>query len=808
MNSDFPPLSLPIPELADRRKEKPRVPPLSADMLVRRQEIAKALNDQVAPLSARLRSMSEEERKAVFYKIEHDGSVSLAGTDLKAVSEPSDRFTLAVPKADNLDKLAAKVDDFGSGEIKKGHAPNERLASAVRTIAEGNPKDRLCQALFEHYDELVLQDWVICEVEMVSILPGRKQQLKELRETRQALQNAFASGVQGCFFEHEEIKGTCRAVVRCSGKLFQALVENREWQRQISWFDARPEFDTFSSILDQFSVTDLSSLTGPKDGAPVVCIVDSGVTTGNPFLKPVTRPDLIKSFLKTSPDHPFDEHGHGSGVASLASYYALNLAKGASNEGKVWIASARILDANNQGEAERLLSKVLAEVVDTFVPLGVRIYNLSVNVLNRKWNAEARRTVPRRSWIARAIDKISRDRDVVFVVSTGNIHTSTVRNHIEDGHDYPAYFADEDSRMLDPAQAALALTVGAIAQNAMSVGPSATAHAIAQRNQPSPFTRCGPGICREIKPELVEYGGNYLRDGDTNIVRINGGTNVLMASHQLTPAIAHDSGTSFAAPRVTHRLARVLGDLQSMGLHDVSAPLLKALIVNSTSYSAMGSELDGFVGQMEKTKMKHWLNVVGYGLPDDIRATDCDKHSIILFFEGFLPADKVAYFDVPVPAKLASAKNGAKRLTITVTYAPEVQRWGLEQYLGTTLKWRLFRGDVDREDIIAAMSKEDDNTDEELPELPGELKCRLGITARSRGTVQHDVCEWNQHRKDYSVGHYTLAVASYEKWGRTHPEAMPYAIVVRLEDTTHSAEVYTEVANILAQIEVEARPRA
>ena len=36
--------------------------------------------------------------------------------------------------------------------------------------------------------------------------------------------------------------------------------------------------------------------------------------------------------------------------------------------------------------------------------------------------------------------------------------------------------------------------------------------AIAEQKQPSPFTRCGPGIGKEIKPELVELGGNYLID--------------------------------------------------------------------------------------------------------------------------------------------------------------------------------------------------------------------------------------------------------------------------------------------------------
>ena len=435
----------------------------------------------------------------------------------------------------------------------------------------------------------------------------------------------------------------------------------------------------------------------------------------------------------------------------------------------------------------------------------MRIFNLSVNILNRKWNDEAKRTVPRRSWIARTIDKLSREYDIVFVVSTGNIPTLQVREYLQNGQAYPGYFVEDDARLLDPGQAALALTVGALSPGTLIVGPTGSATAIAARNQPAPFTRCGPGISREIKPELVDFGGNYVHDVGGGFVRTNPGTSVMMASHQLTPAIAHDSGTSFAAPRVAHKLGLVLADLESLDLLEVSAPLLKAFIINSANRSSSGDEFEAFVEAMETVQPKHWLNVAGYGMPDHNRATYCDPYSALLFFTGELTPDTVAYFDVPVPAELASAANGTKRLTITVVHAPEVQRWGLERYLGTTLKWRIFRGDITREDIIASISvDEEGELSEDQPDRPGELAGKLGIRLRSRGTVQHDVIEWTRHQEHYSTGTYTLAVAAYEKWGRAKPAPVPYAVVIRLEDTTETTHVYSAVQNILAQIEVRA----
>jgi len=803
MNQEFPPLHMPAPQVAARRKEKPRVVPLAPERLLRRQEIARRLADQIDPLSQSLHQMTEAERRAVFYKLEHEAPVNLTGTDLKPLAEHSDRFTLAVPKSDNLGKLAGKIEAFGVGAIKKGHAPNEQLAARIVSILRGDPKDRLSQALFDQYDQLVQREWVICEIEMVSLAVGTRKQRQDLQQIRQALLLVFASRTRGNFFEHEEIGGTCRAVIRCSGSLFRTLVEAPEWQTRISWFDARPKFETFHTVLQEFSVDALGPIEGPPESAPVVCIVDSGVTIGNPFLTPVSRTDLLRSFLGSEPTHPFDEFGHGSGVASLAAYYALNLQRGATNSGRVWIASARILDANNEVEEERLFSRVIAEVVGVFAPLGVRIFNLSVNVINRQWNAEAKRTVPRQSWIARTIDRLSREKDIVFVVSTGNIPTNDVRLFLANGKPYPAYFAEEEAALLDPAHAALALTVGSVAPGTLIVGPGGGEGAIAERNQPSPFARCGPGIGREIKPELVDYAGNYVHDPNGGYVRCNPGTDVMMASHQLTPAIAHNSGSSFAAPRVAHKLAMVLADLQMLGLNDISAPLLKAFLVNSASWERLGAEFEQFCRNLETVQSNLWRQIVGYGLPDAGFATDCDPFSAVLYYQGTLEADRVAYFDVPVPAVLTDAVDGIKRLTVTLVHVPEVQRWGLERYLGTTMKWRMFRGDVDREEIIGAMSAEDDDEAGAEPERPGELPGKLRVTLRSRGCVQHDIIEWSRHQEHYSTSTYTLAVAAYRKWARK-VAPIPYAVVVRLADTTRSALVYTEVQNILARLEVRA----
>lgn len=799
MNEDFPPRQLLVPVYQTRRASKPGRQPLTPEVLARRGEIARVLGLKIGSLDKALRAMTDEQRKAVFYKVTHDGPITLPGTGLKQMVDRSDSITLVVPRNNNLDALTKKLDEFVSDIPKGGFVKNQDF-SRVIDIEPGDPKDRLSDELLAKYDLLIkeTQPRVICEIEILTLVAGSTNQKNEIASVISALNRAFASGIHGTLFEHEERGATCRAVIRCTGPMFKRLVEEPQWQRSISWFEPKPRFETFQTVWKDLRFENLSPVWPPPENAPTICIVDSGVSSGNPFLQPVTREHLVRSFLTNAKDAPYDEVGHGSGVASLAAYYALNLDKGAENPAKAWIASARILGADNQIEENRLFSKVLEEVVAVFAPLGIRIFNLSVADLAKRWNQDAKRTQPRTSWVARTIDRLSREHDIVFVVSTGNIHPAQIRDFLQDEKSYPNYLMHESSRILDPSQAALALSVGSIAAGTLVVSSSDTV--IARAYEPSPFTRSGPGIKRETKPELVEIGGNLVRDESATWVRNNPGTDVVMASNKITPAAVHTFGTSFAAPRVSHKLAIILQELTELGIAHVSAPLLKAFLINSAGYRG---DLNSTVEQLDTHGKKKWLDVLGYGFPDAGRATECDQHSILLFHQGTIERNQVAYFDIPIPASLVNSTS-KKRITVTTVHYPEVQKWGLESYLGVDLKWRMFRGDISREEVSQAMSAGDNESDESADtvdvELPNELQFEHGITRRSRGTVQHDWFEWTPHRAEFSTNHYTLAIGAFKRWQRNQ-SSVPYAVVVRIEDLGCTVAVYNDIAVLLVPIE-------
>jgi hypothetical protein len=801
MNSNYPPLIMTPAEVSRRAREK-RLITLPDEIVSKRQEIANDFIKQIEPISKQLESLTDEQRKAIFVKIEHDTPISLSGTGLKEIAQSSTNFTLAIPRQNNLEPLKKKATEFGHSGLDRNNQPKNPQISAIKAITFASPLDRLSHELYENYTQLITEKWVKCEIEIsVLMVRGANQQRDAIREALHKIGRTLANGIRGNLYEHEEAKGTCRVVLWCTGDMFQHFVEDPEWQTLITWFEPRPEFETFHSVFSDFNIMNLGTISSPPSDAPTVCIIDSGVSAGNPFLEPVVREDMLLSFLESHPDNPSDASGHGSGVASLASYYALNIYQGAENEAKVWIASARVLDEDNQLEEKRLLSRLLRDIVEHFQPLGVRIFNLSLNIVNRRWNRDTKRTQPRTSWVARSIDIISKEYDVIFVICTGNISQRDVKAHHERGLMYPNYYKDDESCLCDPAQSSLALTVGSIVPTTLAVDPRGRITAIAERFQPSPFTRCGPGINKTIKPDLVEYGGNYHVDNEDGSVVINPGSAILFASNKLTPALSFDVGTSFATPRVTYHLAQVYSDLQKLGLERISAPLLKAFLVNSSALRGI-EELKRLTDEEDDSGNNYLSNVIGYGNPNYIDATTCDEHTAILYFDGEIGMNSVVFFDIPIPSILSQTKRRDKKvLTITLCYYPEVQRWGLDQYMGTTLKWRIFRGDVERDAIIRAMSEE--IGPDEL--RPNEIKLKYGVDKRSRGTVQHDYFEWFDHKDEYSQNHYTLAIASSEKWKRQASPPVPFAVVVRIQDTSQTVAVYSEVDRLLNQIKVEAR---
>ena len=793
MNPEYPPVYLQAPSIKARRREKNRNPPAVEISKEKRSQIAKKVHAEIKEVKKQTEKLTPEQKRAIFLKLRHDRPLSkgdFAGVGVKLMGDAGESETMVIPSDDTFKSLIERSDQLAAGKGEE-KAKNFKLLESVTDIGIGDPLDRLSVSMRTEYDSLVEQEFIVYEIEISSQKTLAKSRRREVEEIVQELRDMLG-GISGRIYDVDYAGGVALLMISTTGARLRELVQEPSWWRRITFFDTRPKFETFSKTLQDFNIGQ-TRITAPPPGADTVCVIDSGVAAGNPLLAPVLRSDLCESWVYgASPTE--DECGHGSGVASLAAYHSIDISSGGKNEAHAWVASARILtdrgeldcpqaDDEREGRERecKLLSTILREVVVHYVPLGVKIFVLSFEMRGNCWSMANRREVSRSAWVARTIDQLSREHDVVFCCITGNLEAGDIEDLIK-AYGYPKYFSNPLAKLFDPGQAALAVTAGSIAHSEKTVGAGHLP--IARVGEPSPFTRSGPGFGGSIKPDFVEFGGNRVRDPDSNRVSANVGTNVLTASGALTPALAHSNGTSFAAPRVAFHVARIAAELRTLDGALASNPLLRSLLASSAAPSpAEGLDLDG------------QLAVTGYGRPDYQRALDCQPHSILLFWTGGLKPATTAIFRLHVPGELVDYAGTKKRIRISIATCPPVQSWGVAEYLGVRQKFWLFRGDEDFDEIEEMLQREDD---EENVAKDGvkHLTSVLGINRRTAGTLQADTFEWTNHGEDYSLSDYSLAVSLVgpAAWLRDSEIEIPVAVTVRIEETSgRFTDLYAKV---------------
>lgn len=273
--------------------------------------------------------------------------------------------------------------------------------------------------------------------------------------------------------------------------------------RDVRIVDLPPRYGLQLSVL-QTDIQNLLPVPPPPGTAPGVVVLDSGLATGHPLLAPAVGES--HSFLPgLGPD---DQHGHGTSVAGIALYgdVETSLQAGAFAP-TLRLFGARILDANNASD-DKLIENQVDEAVRYFHrEYGCRVFNLSYGDRRKPYLGRHVRG------LAVTLDTLARDLGVLFVVPTGNFD-GTDGVPVDWRAEYPGYLLSADAALLDPASALNALTVGSLARfdatfSAQRYQNDPAEQPIARRDQPSPFTRSGPSVGKAVKPEIVDYGGNW-----------------------------------------------------------------------------------------------------------------------------------------------------------------------------------------------------------------------------------------------------------------------------------------------------------
>ena len=562
----------------------------------------------------------------------------------------------------------------------------------------------------------------------------------------------------------------------------RAAAEELLGYRDVRMVDLPPRFGIDLKVL-QLDIQDLPAIPRPAEDAPAIGVLDSGVAGGHPLIGPALGD--AQGFLLPDRKHE-DESGHGTHVAGIALYGDVEeCAAARSFVPQLRLFSGRVLDS--QAHADwRFIENIIDEAVRYFHRnYGCRVFNLSYGDLNRPYVGTRVRSV------AQTLDRLARELDILFVVPTGNI-LGCPEDWLR--HEYPDYLFKEDARLVDPAPALNVLTVGSLARwdrthNSWRWPNDVADRPIAERDQPSPFSRCGASVKGAVKPELVAYGGNQAVDPRDQSIKHRWlgelSTNKDFAQGAL---VAEKIGTSFASPHVAHLAARALGELPG-----ASANLLRAILVANARVPSASANLFG----EDEEKL---AQTIGYGMVDPFGLYRSTEEHVLLIAEAKIKNKTNHFYEIPIPESFyGGEKRGRRReISVALAYCPPVRTTRLD-YKASRIEFRLAEAESLDEVTKAfdnAMKKQADS----IKELGGDKFC-YGTTKRSYGTVQGSTWAIKRAREGR-----LFAVVSRNDcaWGESYCKAEEdYALVIKLTDRENqNARLYTEI-----RVQLQARER-
>ena len=381
-----------------------------------------------------------------------------------------------------------------------------------------------------------------------------------------------------------------------------------------------------TNIGAQFELGDIDF----QDAEEIIGIIDSGIEDIEllaPYI--VAREEYIPA--------EYQNRSHGTFVASMVQYGdTLNEIERESNIRFKFVDIVAIPNADEKhgpvdsiGETD--LMDIIIDVMDRYSG-KVKLWNLSLGSNNLCGNGI--------STLGAFFDDIQDKYGVQFIVAAGNIDELPLR-------DWPPQDdLGEHDRITTPADSVRSITVGAVAR-------FESKDSIVKIDQPSPFSRRGPGANFIVKPDVVDYGGNYDTEYKVNGLGVRG----LDRNGQITEG----NGTSYSAPRVSRKIAELKN-----ALNDDDMLLSKALLVHSAKLNS---------GKINSKKDNQLVKYYGFGRPycGPEEILQCSQNEITLIFkQEVLQGSFLELNPFPFPESMIIDGKYYGEVFMTLAYNPKL----------------------------------------------------------------------------------------------------------------------------------------
>ncbi len=557
-----------------------------------------------------------------------------------------------------------------------------------------------------------------------------------------------------------------------------------------------------------------SRLVLPPDGAPAVCVLDTGVNRGHPLLSAILAD---KDHDTVRPEWGKDDHhisGHGTQMAGLAAYGNLTplLESGVQIALSHRLESVKILPRFGHNEPEHYgsITQDAMTMAEINSPKRRRVFALAVTATGAPDFTENGKPS---AWSA-ALDSHTSgameddDTKRLVCVSGGNVW-------LKNRNDYPSH--NELRSIEDPAQAWNALTVGActakdivtdhngdLVPDAVCIAPRGglSPHSATSCLWTTPESRHWP-----LKPDVVFEGGNLAADRAGNRKESDSLCLLTTNSHIQQRLFAPFFATSAATALAAKMAAEIQSEYPAFWPETV-----RALVVHSADWTAemkRGSKLGN------KGDVAHILRRFGHGAPDLDRALASARSRATLICQdslqpfakendGVKTKDMMLY-RLPWPkALLQSHGNTEVRLRVTLSYFIEPNPGSRMvtskyRYAGCNLRFLLQTAtEKSLKNFIARVSDNVSADDRNAYQKPDDTTTGwlLGDDLRRRGSIHSDT--WTGTAAQLALMEHVI-VFPVSGWWRLRTQhkrynhRIRYALVVTLETVGADLDIFVPI---------------
>jgi hypothetical protein len=589
------------------------------------------------------------------------------------------------------------------------------------------------------------------------------------------------------------------------------------------------QFDDAAVTEQATWVTDLKARTTPSaEGAPAVCVLDTGVTRAHPLLEEVIAPQDA-----TAVDPAWGAHdngggqgimGHGTDMSGLAAYgdLATVIAAGAPVRLRHCVESVKILPPTGANRPH-LYGAITSQAVsrpEITAPDRKRAFSLAVTTTDGRDRGEPT------SWSA-AIDALAAGRSFdpttqglqyldagnahrrLFVVSAGNVTPPEI-DHLSRSDVEPVH---------DPSHAWNALTVGAFTEKATLSAAWNGWSPVAAPGDLSPWSTTSVPF-REvwpIKPDVVFEGGNVAHDGMGNLEPGAGDLCLLSTYYQpANRSFVLTRATSASTAQVARLAALVLADYP-----DLAPETVRGLLVHSARWTkAMETHLRGAGGKRGREKL---VRRYGFGVPSLERALRSANDALTLIAEATIrpfskgKMNEMHIHDLPWPKDVLEQLGPTPvnlRVTLSYFIEPNPGRRGWKKrhrYASHGLRFEVKTATESLDEFRKRLNEKALDEEEERPAGGSDSsEWYLGEHTRNRGSLHSDL--WVGTAADLAARG-VIAVYPVSGWWKDQPKrdrsamGAPYSLIVSIETEAENTDIWTPVAQqIGVPVEVADEP--